>query len=98
MPHFTPAELISRTVDVHLVGCGGNGSQMLTGLTRQNQAITTLGHRGLSVVVHDPDTVSEANMGRQLFSAADIGQYKAIALTHRINAFFGLDWQAEPAP
>jgi PRTRC genetic system ThiF family protein len=98
MPHFTPAELISRAVDIHLVGCGGNGSQMLTGLARLNHAITALGHRGLSVVVHDPDTVSEANIGRQLFSAADVGHYKAIVLTHRINAFFGLDWQAVPAP
>lgn len=43
----------------------------------------------------DPDTLSEANMGRQLFSAADVGQNKAAELTHRVNMHFGLDWVAQ---
>lgn len=94
--HITPSACLDRVVEVVLIGCGGNGSQMLTGLARLNHAIRVLGHPGLRVVTFDPDTVSEANMGRQLFSAADVGQNKATVLTHRVNMHFGLDWLARP--
>jgi PRTRC genetic system protein A/PRTRC genetic system ThiF family protein len=39
---------------------------------------------------HDPDTVSPANVGRQLFSPGDVGRNKATVLVHRLNAFFGI--------
>lgn len=94
MPHITPSRMLSHQVHVALIGCGGNGSQMLTGLARLNHAITALGHPGLQVKVYDPDTVSEANMGRQLFGAFDVGASKAHVLVNRINAFFGLNWEA----
>jgi len=86
--------MLSHQVHIALIGCGGNGSQMLTGLARLNHAITALGHPGLQVKVYDPDTVSEANMGRQLFGAFDVGSSKANVLVNRINAFFGLAWEA----
>lgn len=86
--------MLSHPVRIALIGCGGNGSQMLTGLARLNHAITALGHPGLHVKVYDPDTVSEANMGRQLFGAFDVGASKAHVLVNRINAFFGLAWEA----
>lgn len=86
--------LLQRAARVALIGCGGNGSQMLTGLARLNHAMTALGHPGLEVRAYDPDTVSEANMGRQLFGAFDVGASKAHVLVNRINAFFGLNWQA----
>lgn len=94
MPHITPPTMLSHPVRIALIGCGGNGSQMLTGLARLNHALTALGHPGLHVKVYDPDTVSEANMGRQLFGAFDVGQSKAHVLVNRINAFFGLAWEA----
>jgi PRTRC genetic system ThiF family protein len=94
--HTTPAHFLDRRVDIALVGCGGNGSQMLTGLARLNYALTALGHPGLRVTAFDGDTVSEANIGRQLFSPADVGQFKSVVLVHRLNAFFGLDWIARP--
>lgn len=94
MPHITPAHFLQRQVMIHLVGCGGNGSQMLTGLARLNLALTALGHPGLNVIAFDPDTVSEANMGRQMFGQFDVGSSKAIVLVSRINAFFGLNWEA----
>lgn len=94
MPHFTPSKMLQRRVSIALVGCGGNGSQMLTGLARLNHALTALGHPGLRVRAYDPDTVSEANMGRQLFGSFDVGSSKAIVLINRLNAFFGLDWEA----
>lgn len=96
MPHFTPAQFLEQQVQISVVGCGGNGSQMLTGLARLDHAIRALGHPGLRVTAWDPDTVSEANMGRQLFSPADVGLSKAVVLVHRLNAFFGLDWTARP--
>lgn len=94
MPHYTPSNLLARRVSISLAGCGGNGSQMLTGLARLNHALTALGHPGLRVRAFDPDTVSEANMGRQLFGRFDVGSSKSIVLVNRLNAFFGLDWEA----
>lgn len=95
MAHITPARFLQHRVAIALVGCGGNGSQMLTGLARLNHALTALGHPGLHICAFDPDTVSEANMGRQLFGAFDVGSSKAHVLVNRINAFFGLDWEAQ---
>ncbi len=94
MRHFLPARLLEDEVRIDLVGCGGNGSQMLTGLARLNHALTALGHPGLIVTAYDPDTVSEANVGRQLFSPSDVGLNKAAILVHRLNAWFGLRWGA----
>ncbi|MGF6976389.1 PRTRC genetic system ThiF family protein [Paraburkholderia sp. JPY465] len=96
MTHITPAHFLDRRVNVALIGCGGNGSQMLTGLARLNHALTALGHPGLHVTAFDGDTVSDANIGRQMFSPADVGQHKSVILVHRLNAFFGLDWHARP--
>jgi PRTRC genetic system ThiF family protein len=94
MPHLIPAKLLQNQVKIALVGCGGNGSQMLTGLARLNHAMVALDHPGLIVCAFDPDTVSEANIGRQLFGAFDIGASKAHTLINRVNAYFGLTWKA----
>ncbi len=93
MTHHTHPTLLER-FDVALIGAGGNGSQMLTCLARLHHAMVALGHPGFDVTVYDPDTVSEANVGRQMFSPADVGQAKADVLTYRVNAFFGLAWKA----
>jgi PRTRC genetic system ThiF family protein len=94
--HSAPSAYLSRAVNFLLVGCGGNGSLMLTGLGRLNYALTALGHPGFDVTAYDDDTVSEANMGRQMFSPADVGLHKSSVLVHRVNQFFGLNWRAEP--
>lgn len=94
--HCIHPRLLEDRVHVSLVGCGGNGSQMLTGLARLHMALRALGHPGLFVAVFDGDAVSPANVGRQLFSPADVGRNKATVLVHRLNSFFGLDWYAEP--
>ena len=44
MDHLTHPRLISDMIEIHLAGCGGNGSQMLTGLARLHVAIRALGH------------------------------------------------------
>jgi PRTRC genetic system ThiF family protein len=96
--HFTDSYLLNPThpVTVHLTGCGGTGSQVLSALSRINHTLTALGHPGLHVTAYDPDTVTEANLGRQLFSASDVNLNKAIVLTSRINRFFSTGWEAVP--
>jgi PRTRC genetic system ThiF family protein len=97
MEHKIWPRLLSERVHITLVGCGGNGSQMLTGLARLHAALRALDHPGLRVVAWDPDGVSPANVGRQLFSPGDVGQNKATVLVHRLNSFFGIAWYAEPS-
>jgi len=94
--HLTHPKLLSDRVLIGLVGAGGNGSQMLSGLARLDAAICALGHPGLDVIVYDPDEVSEANLGRQLFAPADVGKNKAAVLVTRINAWFGTRWISVP--
>ena len=96
MIHKLRLDRYDERLRVRLVGCGGNDSQMLTGLARLHKALVALGQRGLYVIANDPDTVSPANIGRQLFSPGDVGRNKAVVLVHRLNSFFGLDWNAEP--
>ncbi len=81
---------------VNLIGAGGTGSQFLTALGRINHALIALNHPGLAVRVFDDDKVEEANLGRQLFSTAELGLHKAVALVNRINLFFGTSWKAIP--
>lgn len=96
MEHFIHAELLSRKVSIHVVGAGGTGSQILTGLAQLDRAMRSLGHpEGLAVTVVDDDTVSETNVGRQMFWPSDVGLPKAEVLVHRINMAMGLNWKAE---
>lgn len=90
-----PRSFLTRRVNVLVVGAGGNGSRMLTGLAELDHAIRALGHPfGLHVTVADDDRVSPSNIGRQPFYPADVGQFKSVVLTHRINVAYGLDWHA----
>lgn len=83
-------------ITVDLVGLGGTGSQVLNGLARINQSLMKLDHPGLHVRAWDNDLVSDANIGRQLFSPADLLQNKALVLVSRVNRFFGFSWEAMP--
>ena len=94
MKHNLPN--FDRALRIGIAGAGGNGSHMIGGLARLHTALRALGHPGLNVHVYDPDTVSPANLGRQLFSAADLGCNKAQVLVNRVNCFFNLQWQAYP--
>jgi PRTRC genetic system ThiF family protein len=86
-----------RRIRVTLAGVGGTGSQVLSGLARLHLALRALGHPGLEVEAVDPDRVTRANVGRQLFSPSDVGVNKAVLLTHRLNAYYGLDFRSAPA-
>ena len=89
--HYTEPYLLSpqHPVTIFVIGAGGTGSQVITNLARMNMALQAIGHPGLHVTVFDPDTVTEANIGRQLFSDSELGEGKASALVTRINRFFG---------
>lgn len=88
--------IASERIKVNVVGAGGTGSALLAGLVQLCIALRSLGHPGLRVVVWDPDTVSQANIGRQIFAPSDVGQYKACVLVNRINLSYGLDWECCP--
>lgn len=95
--HIAPEYFHNPThpITINLIGCGGNGSLMLTNLARLNHVLLELGHVGIHVKVTDPDIVENTNIGRQAFSPADIGRSKAIVSVERINQYFGFTWQAE---
>jgi PRTRC genetic system ThiF family protein len=95
--HIVQKELLQpyNPVTVNLIGAGGTGGQVLTALARMNQALIALGHAGLFVRVFDNDIVDTANLGRQLFTTAELGLHKSVALINRINRFFGTNWRAE---
>ena len=64
--HFTDKYLLSpyHPVTVLVAGAGGTGSQVITNLARMSVALQALGHPGLHLTAFDPDTVTEANIGR----------------------------------
>lgn len=98
MRHYLAQYLANSThkITVALVGCGGTGSHMLNKLAMINQALISLNRPGLHVTVYDDDIVSSHNVGRQLFSAADVGHNKAVLLTTRVNRHYGTGWEAIP--
>jgi len=95
-PFFLPERWADNRVRIAVIGAGGTGSQFLDQLASLESTLTRLGHPGFEVVVYDGDAVSPANVGRQRFTAVDVGLNKAQILVHRINLFYGLDWQAQP--
>lgn len=96
--HFVSPYFINPTnpVLVNIIGAGGTGSHVLTAMGRINQSLLALDHPGLQVRIFDDDQVSKTNLGRQLFTTAEIGLNKAVALINRMNRFFGTNWQAIP--
>jgi len=94
--HIVSKEILQpyNPVTINLIGAGGTGGQVLTALARMNQALMALGHPGLKVRVFDDDVVNRANLGRQLFTTAELGLPKSVALINRINRFFGTNWKA----
>ena len=71
--HYTDSYLLNpqHPVTVNLIGAGGTGSQVLTNLARLDVTLRALGHPGLFVTLYDPDIVTEANIGRQLFGYSE---------------------------
>lgn len=88
--------------DVHLreiilVGVGGTGSHLARAIARMLDAMNRAGLHRPALHLVDPDTVEEKNVGRQMFTYADIGQNKAEVLARRFNMALGLEitWSGE---
>ena len=77
-----------------LVGCGGNGTAIVRSLVKLHRALVALGAAGLKVMLCDGADVSEANLARQPFAEADVGQNKAVVLANRLNISYDLRWEA----
>jgi PRTRC genetic system ThiF family protein len=93
--HRVVPELLTRPVRILVVGCGGSGSEIISGLPYLHQAMLAYGHPGgLDVLLLDGDIVSPTNTVRQPFALGDIGHAKAPILINRVNAFWGLRWRA----
>jgi len=97
MSHKLTTGFLSRSaLRVAVIGVGGTGSEVLSGLTHLHLALKAFGHGGLTVVAFDPDTVSEANLVRQRYHHTDLGRNKAQVLISRINLSCSLNWLAVP--
>lgn len=87
----------SPIVSIALIGCGGTGSHIAQALARLAWHCRDLGGPRLDLTFIDGDTVEQKNVGRQLFSVADVGRNKAQVLAGRFSAVFGLEIAAVPA-
>ena len=91
--HTLIPELLRRTVRVLVVGCGGSGSAIASGLPYLHQAMVVTGHPGgLHVTIMDGDVISPTNCIRQPFCSAEIGLAKTVVMISRLNLFWGLNW------
>lgn len=100
MPHVLNTRLLNRAVSIHVIGCGGTGSQLLPGLVSLHKTMIALGHpEGLDVTVWDDDTVAEHNCIRQNFFPVDVTLNKAEVMVNRLNIAYassGVHWHAKP--
>jgi molybdopterin/thiamine biosynthesis adenylyltransferase len=72
---FDPAQ---HVWDVHVIGCGGIGSQLALQLAQLGVA---------HIHFYDDDVVQEHNLAYQHFRVADIGMFKAEALCRRLAEY-----------
>lgn len=81
-------------ITIGLIGAGGNGSLMFSHLIKLNNCLKALGKTPIKVIVYDSDTVTEANLGRQMFYDFELGMNKAEALVKRYHRAFGdMSWE-----
>jgi len=86
MNHTIHPELLRNTVNVMVVGCGGNGCAIAAGLPYLHQGLLAYGHPGgLHVTLVDGDTISATNCIRQPFCRSEIGLPKSVVLANRVN-------------
>ena len=96
--HFAPNYFYNPThpITIALIGVGGTGSLMLARLARIDYALRQTGHPGVHVIAYDSDRVEANNVGRQLYTLSDVGEYKVFQAVNKVNMAFGLQWQGIP--
>jgi PRTRC genetic system ThiF family protein len=86
-----------QSIQIGLVGCGGTGSHLALSLARLCFHVREQGGPPLALTFIDGDTIERRNVGRQLFTAREVGKPKALVLADRLNAALGLSIVAVPA-
>ncbi len=76
---------------ITIVGLGGTGAQIARSVARMIYDMKAARLHIPQIVLIDPDTVEQKNVGRQLYVEADVGQPKAHILMRRFNMALGLD-------
>lgn len=91
MFHNTNNRLVTAyELNFTVIGAGGTGSHIISGITRICEALKKLGkEQTFEGTIYDPDIITEANAARQLFVPAETGMYKADALANRMNYAYG---------
>src|SRR5206468_1373093 len=81
---------------VTIVGLGGTGAQIARHVARIVYDMRRSRLHTPQIIFIDPDVIEMKNVGRQLFTEAEVGQNKAVALMRRFNCALGLDIVAIP--
>ncbi|NUQ05096.1 MAG: ThiF family adenylyltransferase [Anaerolineae bacterium] len=76
---------------VTIVGLGGTGAQIARSAARILYDMKARRMHTPQLVLIDPDSVEMKNVGRQLYTAGDVGQPKAHVLMRRFNCALGLN-------
>ena len=76
---------------ITMVGLGGTGAQIARSVARMVYDMKAERLHTPQIVLIDPDRVEQKNVGRQLYTEADVGQSKAHVLMRRFNMALGLD-------
>lgn len=76
---------------VTIVGVGGTGAQVARIAGRMAYDMQRARQHAPQIVLIDPDTIEEKNVGRQLFSPSVIGMNKAECVGRMLNLALGLD-------
>ncbi len=76
---------------VTIVGIGGTGAQVARIVGRITYDMQRSRRHAPQIVLIDPDTVEEKNVGRQLFSPSLLGKNKAECVGKMLNLALGLD-------
>ena len=74
-----------------IVGLGGTGAQVARSVARMVYDMQAARLHTPQIILIDPDRVEQKNVGRQLYTEADVGQPKAHVLMRRFNMALGLD-------
>jgi len=93
-----PFDFHQTISEVVLVGLGGSGSQTARTLCRVVYDLRQRGHHTPALKFVDPDIVEMKNVGRQMFTQADVGKPKAVVLASRFNLAMGMNIDAYVEP
>src|SRR5690242_19732493 len=90
-PHLNIREIV-------LVGCGGTGSHLARLIARLLVHLRSLRLTVPTLRIIDPDVVEVGNIGRQLYTPAELGMPKAETTARRLSCALGLavEWVNAP--